>query len=341
MIPYSFPNTYNFCNPDNPFGFRLQMISNQKVTSTQNIGGINTYYTEKPDSSAVLDMKIGSRLRDYLDYQLPNLAITNNLVNSYNTSVMKAFAYTFSQPGDTNYNSTAYYAILGMASVQDYANNAIFKPVTVLTKQPPVKYISRTGRQFVSIFTTTNTTVNVYIDGVLFTSIPTTANQINIFELSPSTLGISSNVDKYKVSFDNGGYSITFKIMPVPAYQNKEYLFVNSMGQYETITLRGSIEKTTQKDQLTAQNWIPKGYATSFGREQVFDTRISSTYKVSTGYYNNDMLDYIANEFFTSPRIYEVFSNTDIRPVQILSKKADSKIENFMPNAVTLEMKYL
>ncbi len=117
----------------------------------------------------------------------------------------------------------------------------------------------------------------------------------------------------------------TFKIDRT-YYENERYfLFLNSLGGYDTIRVTGDQEDALEYDRTDIDKTLPAGFkymdhesATGFVKETV-------TYKANTGWINRDQLSWL-RELFLSKQVFQI-KGDKLMPVVVSSTKVAQRID--------------
>jgi hypothetical protein len=228
----------------------------------------------------------------------------------------------------------------GGLSLYEYPGNSFFSPqIVILTKQPSTKLISGTQNQYISIIPKVSSST-LLLNGAAFATLNLQVDAINIINVSPLLMGVGADAKTYSIAFGGSSFVQTYEIAKPTQYPEKYFVFLNSLGVFETALLRGLKETQNERSDRTGVSAL-KNYDKYKGKNFVIGVEKKNKFKINTGYLKKAMLDYYAGELFFSREVYEYISPIEYRQIRITSKNAVSYTENRDLASLNFDCEYL
>jgi hypothetical protein len=102
------------------------------------------------------------------------------------------------------------------------------------------------------------------------------------------------------------------------SYRHRQYVFLNSLGQWDTISCRGPLTSKGSVERTVATTLLPAAYDVQDGPEAVVDVALESKLSVSTGAISPAEVEYL-RELLLSPEVYAV-AGEELRKLRLLTK---------------------
>jgi hypothetical protein len=102
-------------------------------------------------------------------------------------------------------------------------------------------------------------------------------------------------------------------------YRHRQYVFLNSLGQWDTISCTGPLTSKASVERTVATYLVPADYDPVAGAEGVVDTTLDARLSVSTGAIGPEELEYL-RELALSHEVYEVAADQQLRKIRLTSK---------------------
>ncbi len=102
------------------------------------------------------------------------------------------------------------------------------------------------------------------------------------------------------------------------SYRHRQYVFLNSLGQWDTLSCRGPLTSRGSVERTVATSLMPAAYDPQDGPESIVDVTLESKLSVSTGGIAPAEVEYL-RELLLSPEVYEVTAD-QLRKIRLLTK---------------------
>ncbi|MGI4865455.1 MAG: Ig-like domain-containing protein [Janthinobacterium lividum] len=105
------------------------------------------------------------------------------------------------------------------------------------------------------------------------------------------------------------------------SYRHRQYIFLNSLGQWDTLSCRGPLTSKGSIERTVATRLVPADYDPADGSESVVDVALDSKLSVSTGSISPAEVEYL-RELLLSRDVYEVSGRyrDELRKIRLLTK---------------------
>lgn len=126
-------------------------------------------------------------------------------------------------------------------------------------------------------------------------------------------------------------------------YPLRSFLFLNSKGGYDAITLSGKKESEMENEGQTAQKYFPSNYLIGQPHEEEFNETNDAEYKINTGYITTREGRKVLQDFLMSRERYEMvgIGSTFVPlPIKLTSKKHPMSGDNMPTTGIDLTYKY-
>lgn len=138
-------------------------------------------------------------------------------------------------------------------------------------------------------------------------------------QLAIAAINVSKTVAYYDLKVkDASGNLISelrrYRMIYKENYRSRYFLFLNSLGAYETLWCRGVQEFNPKYTGEIFEHILEPGYAVPDGQFQELGRSTEMIYKGATGFVTKAEIDYLAKEFMNSERVYLVSRPTGSDP---------------------------
>lgn len=125
------------------------------------------------------------------------------------------------------------------------------------------------------------------------------------------------------------------------SYRHRQYIFLNSLGQWDTLSCRGPLTSKGSIERTVATSLVPAAYDPQDGPERVVDVALESKLSVSTGAISAQEVEYL-RELLLSPEVYEVndLDRDQVRKIRLLTKDFTDYQDDAGADGVAFEYTY-
>lgn len=122
------------------------------------------------------------------------------------------------------------------------------------------------------------------------------------------------------------------------SYRHRQYIFLNSLGQWDTLSCRGPLTSKGSIERTVATTLLPAAYDVQDGPEAVVDVALESKLSVSTGGISPAEVEYL-RELLLSPEVYAV-AGEELRKIRLLTKDFIDYTDDAGADGVAFEYTY-
>lgn len=125
------------------------------------------------------------------------------------------------------------------------------------------------------------------------------------------------------------------------SYRHRQYIFLNSLGQWDTLSCRGPLTSKGSIERTVATSLTPAAYDPQEGPTSVVDVALESKLSVSTGSIAPAEVEYL-RELLLSPEVYEVSARDgdQLRKIRLLTKDFTDYTDDAGAEGVAFEYTY-